>query len=43
MEASEIRINMTIGTLCNRSVRWLLRAHELTNSSVLVRVVSSMP
>ena len=42
-EASEIRIDTTLGTLHNHSVQWLLKAHELTNLSVLVKVVSSTP
>ena len=41
--ASEIRIDTTLGTLRNRSVQWLLKAHELTNLSVLVKAVSSTP
>jgi len=43
VEANEIRIDTTLGTLRDRSVQWLLKAHELTNSSVLVMAVSSMP
>jgi hypothetical protein len=43
VDAGEIRIDTTIGTLRNRSVQWLLKAHELTNSSVLVKAVSGMP
>jgi len=43
VEANEICIDTTLGTLRDRSVQWLLKAGELTNSSVLVMAVSSMP
>lgn len=41
VQAYEIRIDTTLGTLHDHSVQWLLKAHEITNTTVLVKAISS--
>jgi hypothetical protein len=41
VEACEIRIDTTIGVLRDRSVQWILKAHEITNTPILVKAVSN--
>jgi hypothetical protein len=43
IKASQMRIDITVPTLRDRSVGWLVKAHELTNSVPLVKAVRSGP